>query len=76
MADYEQANYSTITTSVEGQGAFPQTVTPMSINSLEEFAVTYPPFILTMAPMGCSPINNIDYDGEGVCMANQFDGEH
>jgi hypothetical protein len=61
-------------TTDEEQAAFPQTVTPLPINYIEEFAFTCPPFILTMASMQCT-LNNIDVDGKGGCMENQFDGE-
>jgi hypothetical protein len=55
MANHGQGDRSIRVTADEEQAAFPQTVTPLPINYIEEFAFTYPPFILPMVSMQCTP---------------------
>jgi hypothetical protein len=55
MANHGQGDRSIQVTADEEQAAFPQTVTPLPINYIEEFAFTYPPFILPMVSMQCTP---------------------
>jgi len=74
MANHGQKDFSIITTADKDLGAFPQTVTPIPINYIEELAATYPPFVLTEASMQCT-INHIAMDGGGGGMNNNFDGD-